>query len=254
MLIESLLVNAVRVAVLLGLALVAMPILRRSSSATRRLVLALALGGALVLPLVSAMAPAWHVEAPSAVTSLRGVVVAEPVLTAERAASAPTGPSVPAATAPRAEVSPWLHPVALLIGVWSLGAALVLARLLAGILRTRALVRRATPATTWSLASARAERSTGLRVAVKTTDELDAPAVTGVLAPMILVPRASASWSDDRRYAVLLHELAHVRQRDCLAQVVGQLACAVHWFDPLAWMVARRLRLERELAADDAVV
>jgi beta-lactamase regulating signal transducer with metallopeptidase domain len=254
MLIENLLVNAVRVAVLLGLALAAMPLLRRSSSATRRLVLALALGGALVLPLVSALAPRWHVGAPSAVASLRGVIAAEPVVAAEGAASAPTAGVAPVAAGPRAEVSRWRRPVPLLAGLWALGAAVVLGRLLVGLLRTRAMVRRATPARSWSLASARAERSTGLRVAVKTTDELDAPAVTGVLRPVVLVPRASASWTDDRRYAVLLHELAHVRQRDCLAQVVGQLACAVHWFDPLAWMVARRLRLERELAADDAVV
>jgi hypothetical protein len=86
------------------------------------------------------------------------------------------------------------------------------------------------------------------------TGELDTPAVTGVFAPVILVPRASASWSEERRYAVLLHELAHVRQRDCLVHVLAQLACAAHWFDPLAWLVVRRLRVERELAADDAVI
>jgi hypothetical protein len=75
-----------------------------------------------------------------------------------------------------------------------------------------------------------------------------------VLAPVVLVPLAGEGWSDERRVAVLLHELAHVRRRDCLAQIVGQLACALHWFDPLAWLAASRLRLERELAADDAVI
>jgi Penicillin binding protein transpeptidase domain/BlaR1 peptidase M56 len=86
------------------------------------------------------------------------------------------------------------------------------------------------------------------------TDELDAPAVTGVLSPVVLVPRASETWSDARRSAVLLHELAHVRARDCLVHVLSQLACAVHWFDPLVWTAARRLRLEREICADDAVL
>ena len=57
------LVDAVRVALLLGLALAAMPLLRGASAATRRLVMALALGGALVLPAVSALAPAWRVGA-----------------------------------------------------------------------------------------------------------------------------------------------------------------------------------------------
>jgi beta-lactamase regulating signal transducer with metallopeptidase domain len=254
MLIQGLLVGAVRVAILLGLALAAMPLLRRSSSSTRRLVLALALGGALVLPLVSAVVPAWRVEAPSAVTSLRGVVTSEAVVGPEKAAESPSSGEVTASVVPRVDVARRFDPAALLVGAWAFGALLVLARLVVGLVRTRGIVRRATPARAWALSAARAERATGVRVAVRMTGELDAPAVTGVLAPVVLVPAASASWGDDRRYAVLLHELAHVRQRDCLAQVVAQVACAVHWFDPLAWVLARRLRVERELAADDAVV
>jgi beta-lactamase regulating signal transducer with metallopeptidase domain len=254
MLIQGLLVDAVRVAILLGLTLAAMPLLRRSSSATRRLVLALALGGALVLPLVSAVVPAWRVEAPSAVTSLRGVVTTEALVAPEKPAANPPSGEVTAPVVPRVDVARRFDPAALLVGAWVFGALLVLARLVVGLVRTRGIVRRATPARAWALTAARAERATGLRVTVRMTGELDAPAVTGVLAPVVLVPRASASWGDDRRYAVLLHELAHVRQRDCLAQVVAQVACAVNWFDPLAWILARRLRVERELAADDAVV
>ena len=116
------------------------------------------------------------------------------------------------------------------------------------------MVRRASPAASWARAAARAARLAGIHADVRMTDELDAPAVTGVLSPVVLVPRAAESWSDARRSAVLLHELAHVRARDCLAQILSQLACALHWFDPLAWIAARRLRLERELAADDAVL
>jgi membrane carboxypeptidase/penicillin-binding protein len=41
---------------------------------------------------------------------------------------------------------------------------------------------------------------------------------------------------------------------DCLVHFVAQLACAIHWFDPLVWVAARRLRFERELAADEAVL
>jgi cell division protein FtsI (penicillin-binding protein 3) len=37
-------------------------------------------------------------------------------------------------------------------------------------------------------------------------------------------------------------------------QLLAELALAVHWFNPLAWLCVRRFRVERELAADDAVI
>jgi beta-lactamase regulating signal transducer with metallopeptidase domain len=253
---ERFLADALRGALLLGLALAAMPLLRGASAATRRLVIALALGGALVLPAVSALAPAWRVGARPSFAVLAppsGEPFAEPLVEGDAALAASPRTSASAsvrAAAPRRAIDP----ATALAAVWALGALVVAARLAAGILRARALVRRATPALSWARAVERARQATGIRADVRVTGELDAPAVTGVLAPVVLVPRAGEGWSDERRVAVLLHELAHVRRRDCLAQIVGQLACALHWFDPLAWLAASRLRLERELAADDAVI
>jgi beta-lactamase regulating signal transducer with metallopeptidase domain len=248
---------ALRVTVLLGLALASMPLLGRAASGARRLVLALALGGALVLPLVSAVVPAWSVEAPAAARALRGRILPEAVIEGPAPAVVPAGArdgATSAAASHRPARSLRVDGLRIAGVAWALGALLVAARLATGLLRSRAIVRRSTPATSWSIAVARAETAVGLRAVVRFTRELDAPAVTGVRTPVVLVPDGSASWSDDRRYAVLLHELAHVRQRDCLAQIVGQLACAVHWWNPLAWLAARQLRVERELAADDAVI
>jgi beta-lactamase regulating signal transducer with metallopeptidase domain len=78
--------------------------------------------------------------------------------------------------------------------------------------------------------------------------------VTGLIVPVILLPLDAETWSAERRRIVLAHELAHVASRDCLASVIAQLAVAIHWFDPLVWLAARRLRIERELAADDQVI
>ena len=76
----------------------------------------------------------------------------------------------------------------------------------------------------------------------------------GTRRPTILIPAMADTWTDDRRRAVVLHELAHVARYDCLTQSLAFVACALYWFHPVAWWVARRLRIERELACDDRVI
>ena len=76
----------------------------------------------------------------------------------------------------------------------------------------------------------------------------------GIRRPSILIPAIAETWTGDRRRAVILHELAHIARRDCLTQTLAFVACALYWFHPAVWWVARRLRIERELACDDRVI
>lgn len=256
MFLEHLGTDALRVALLLGSTLALLPLARRASASTRRLWLTFSLGGALALPVISHVIPRWQMQAPDAVVALRDRVVKEPV--EEASAAVLSSPGAPLASPPAGGRTQDLAALpsipTLLVGAWLAGALVVLTRLAVGLGRARALVRRSGEAPRWRSAAARAASATGITPIVRTSDDLDAPAVAGVFRPVVLVPRGSESWSDDRRFAVLLHEIAHVRQRDCLGHVLGQLVCALHWFDPFAWLVVRRLRLERELAADDAVI
>ena len=80
------------------------------------------------------------------------------------------------------------------------------------------------------------------------------PLAFGTRCPFIVIPDIADQWTDDRRRAVLLHELAHVARQDCLTQSVAFGACALYWFHPAFWWVAGRLRVERELACDDRVI
>ena len=80
------------------------------------------------------------------------------------------------------------------------------------------------------------------------------PMVFGLRSPAILLPAIADTWDDDRRRAVVLHELAGVSRRDCLTQTLGAIACAAYWPHPGVWSNARRLRIERELACDDLVL
>ena len=74
------------------------------------------------------------------------------------------------------------------------------------------------------------------------------------MRPAILLPATADTWDEQRRRAVLLHELAHVARFDCLSQWAACAMRAVYWMHPGAWWLVSRLRLDREFACDDLVL
>src|SRR5262249_24422626 len=92
-----LLADALRAALLLGLALAALPLLRRAPAEARRIVLPLALGGAPILPVASAVVPACPPPAWPALPLPRGEPYADPL----RAAAPLLTAEAPAAVRPQ---------------------------------------------------------------------------------------------------------------------------------------------------------
>lgn len=80
------------------------------------------------------------------------------------------------------------------------------------------------------------------------------PLSVGLFHSTVLLPVEAKEWAPQHREAVLLHELAHVKRRDCLVQFLAQVTCAVYWFNPLVWVAARQIQVEREHACDDIVL
>jgi TonB family protein len=84
---------------------------------------------------------------------------------------------------------------------------------------------------------------------------LPIPAVHGVLRPVIVLPSSMAvAWDLGALEPVLLHELVHVKRRDCLINTAQIVLQVVYFFHPLVWLANSAIRRERELACDDEVV
>jgi HEAT repeat protein len=141
---------------------------------------------------------------------------------------------------------------------WLAVAALILGRILVGMAWMWRLARRAEPLSgpAWLLTLGRVTDRLGLRTAVRVVRSHAAtmPVTCGVLRPAIVLPEESEAWTEERREAVLLHELAHVRRGDLATHLIAWVACSLYWFHPLAWIAARRMRHESERACDDLVL
>jgi beta-lactamase regulating signal transducer with metallopeptidase domain len=87
---------------------------------------------------------------------------------------------------------------------------------------------------------------------LKETALVESPALFGVFRPVLLLPPGFLDrLSETEIRHVFLHELAHLKRRDLWVNWLMAVAQAAHWFNPVVWLVFRRMRLERELACDE---
>lgn len=81
---------------------------------------------------------------------------------------------------------------------------------------------------------------------------VETPMAVGLLRPRLLLPEQDFQ---ARELAFILrHELTHIRRRDLWYKLVLLAANALHWFNPLIWLLRREAERDLELTCDDAVV
>lgn len=84
---------------------------------------------------------------------------------------------------------------------------------------------------------------------------VDVPCVFGYAKPFILLPASIAtSLSTEEIEAILLHELAHIKRNDYLANLFQQVMSVLLFFNPFAQLINRIVNSERENACDDIVI
>ncbi|HJP58538.1 MAG TPA: M56 family metallopeptidase, partial [Gemmatimonadaceae bacterium] len=247
--------------------------LRNQTAALRHLVWSLAIVGCVAVPIISAVNPFTLALLPvrsSSVSPTPDVqridrFASEPAQTNARAeasamnARADGAREVPAPLTTTAETTPsrnvpW---TTLLLIAWLVGTLTFMLRYLAGLAAIRRVVAAAVPAPVpWATQAAAIAERFGVKRTPRLliSDETEMPFAFGVTRPVIVLPELSSDWTDERRQAVLMHEVAHFSRGDITMNALSQLARALYWFHPLAWLAAHRLRVEGERASDDVVL
>jgi beta-lactamase regulating signal transducer with metallopeptidase domain len=146
----------------------------------------------------------------------------------------------------------------LLVGGWLAGCLLLLGLTTFSHLAARSLtvrdVQRPSSLARRRLAMLCAQLGIRQRVRLLVSPRIRVPATWGLMRSTVMLPADHASWSGETLDRALLHELAHVRRRDCWSYLLGQLARALHWPNPLVWAALHHQRLESERACDDHVL
>lgn len=140
--------------------------------------------------------------------------------------------------------------------VWAVGAAGVLAYKAFVYLRLRRRVfRRNRPVSSpearlvfWDC-----KRQLGVRGMVELRENPAAPSpfAAGLLRPAVVIPAVDLEPAE-LRY-LFLHELTHIRCGDLWVRFLAMLAQAIHWYNPLAYLLCRSIQTVSEQSCDERV-
>jgi len=146
----------------------------------------------------------------------------------------------------------------IIVTVWFLIFALKSVLAASGLLYLRKVARQvSTPEMKWIVRFYElAERmQIGQEMELRESAQVAVPMVIGFLKPVVLVPLGMlANLPAAQVEAILLHELAHIRRRDYLINLVQIFCENVFFFNPAVWWISRLIREEREHCCDDLAI
>ena len=238
-----------------GVALGLLRLARQRSAAERSWIAHCGLAALLLLIPAALLAPSWN-PVPLPMSVAEPIAVAPLEIKLPELAHATSPPA--AASAPAAAADLALPTVGeLAVWAYAIPFVLLLLAMIVAVTRLFAMHRRANVLVEapWLAALAQAQRRMGFKhgTALLVSDELHSPVSWGMMRPIILLnPGVIAATGEAE--AIIAHELAHVARLDWAKLLLARVACAVFWFNPLVWLLARESHQLREEAADDAVL
>lgn len=247
---------ALKTTAVLSAGLLLCGLLKTASASARHLVLVFTLVATILIPAIAVVMPPLNLAIDVSATSFEPVYASPITTTAAPMSTSRTSPGRTDATVPTVAISPAQPqaPTIRVIPFVAIISMLLAAYLGLGIVRLWRISGKAVAVPNhdeWYELIPTESRS---RVALLLSEVMPAPYTWGFFKPVIVLPTQAQTWNRRNKTNALLHELSHIDRHDWLFQMIARFACSLHWYNPLIWMVYRRLVLEAERAADDRVL
>ena len=147
----------------------------------------------------------------------------------------------------------------LIVICWLLGMSVFALRFLGGLAYVQYLRRQQQPvigsSTLSLLANLQQKMNLKTNVQIGTSPKISVPMVMGLVKPLILLPAGTIlALTPMQLEAIMAHELAHIKRRDYLANLLQSTMEVLFYYHPAVWWLSGQVRREREHCCDDMAV
>ena len=88
-------------------------------------------------------------------------------------------------------------------------------------------------------------------IRIRMSQEVGSPMLVGVIFPVVYIPCREIP--DENMRMVFLHELTHYKRKDLVFKWLSLFVNAIHWFNPLAYLLCANVSEACEVSCDMAV-
>ena len=242
--------------IVIGVLLLLLPLINRSYSAKWRYLVWLIIAVRLLIPFSPSIAGEAPVTIPSVSQNVQ-IPIPLPANTnlSEQTNIIPTQPTpvvTPNSSAVRTITLADLLPV-----IWLIGAILFMTYYFAGYIVFRKSAMRFSEIvedeqTLATFSQMKQEMGTKGNIELIRSKKVQSPMITGFVKPIFLLPYVEYSEADLE--LIMKHELIHYKHKDIWNKLVMVVANAVHWFNPLVYVMRYRSNADIEMACDSELV
>ena len=83
-------------------------------------------------------------------------------------------------------------------------------------------------------------------------DEAESPMIIGFIKPVLVLPKEQ--YDSEDLFFILKHELVHLKRGDVYLKLLFVTVNAIHWFNPIIWIMQKEAVIDMELSCDERVI